>query len=119
VLSGTLDDPYTGTAIAFQRGRHTSWEVQVDHVVALLDAWQKGAQQLDEATRQNLANDPANLQATEGSINEQKGAGDCRNMVAAQQVLPLHLRDPNRGRQGYLRTVGHQGRTRRDHTDPE
>lgn len=48
----------------------------VDHIVALSDAWQKGAQQLDEPTRRNLANDPANLQATDGPINQQKGDGD-------------------------------------------
>lgn len=76
VLSGTLHDPYTGTDIDFQRGRDTSWHVPIDHIVALSDAWQKGAQQLDEPTRRNLANDPANLQATDGAANEQKGDGD-------------------------------------------
>lgn len=76
VLSGVLEDPYTGRQIAFERGRTTSREVQIDHVVALSDAWQKGAQQWDETTRRNFANDPANLQATFGPINEQKGDGD-------------------------------------------
>lgn len=76
VASGVLNDPYTGTAIAFQRGRGTSRAVQIDHVVALSDAWQKGAQQWDETTRRNFANDPLNLQATSGPINEQKGDGD-------------------------------------------
>ncbi|WP_370493374.1 DUF1524 domain-containing protein [Mycobacterium sp. pW045] len=76
VLSGVLHDPYTGTAIAFQRGRGTSRAVQIDHVVALSDAWQKGAQQWDEPTRRNFANDPLNLQATSGPINYQKGDGD-------------------------------------------
>ena len=76
VLSGTLDDPYTGTTIDFQRGQGTSSEVQIDHLVALSDAWQKGAQQWDAATRRNFANDPINLQATIGSINQQKGDGD-------------------------------------------
>lgn len=76
VLSGTLNDPYTGTTIAFQRGRGTSRAVQIDHIVALSDAWQKGAQQWDETTRRNFANDPLNLQATAGAINEQKGDGD-------------------------------------------
>jgi hypothetical protein len=76
VLSGTLNDPYTGTVIEFQRGEETSWHVQIDHVVALSDAWQKGAQQLDEPTRRNFANDPANLQATDGPTNERKQAGD-------------------------------------------
>jgi hypothetical protein len=76
VASGVLNDPYTGAAIAFQRGRGTSRAVQIDHVVALSDAWQKGAQQWDEPTRRNFANDPLNLQATSGPINEQKGDGD-------------------------------------------
>lgn len=76
VLSGILNDPYTGTTIDFHRGRGTSRKVQIDHIVALSDAWQKGAQGWDEATRRNFANDPANLQATDGPINERKGDGD-------------------------------------------
>ena len=40
---GLLADPYTATAITFARGGAS--EVDIDHVVALGDAWQKGAQQ--------------------------------------------------------------------------
>lgn len=76
VLTGVLHDPYTGSTIDFHRGEGTSTQVQIDHVVALSDAWQKGAQQWDAGTRRNFANDPINLQATIGSINEQKGDGD-------------------------------------------
>ena len=76
VLSGILNDPYTGTVVEFRRGYDTSAQVQIDHVVALSDAWQKGAQQWDEWTRRNFANDPRNLQATLGWINQQKGDGD-------------------------------------------
>ena len=76
VLSGVLNDPYTGTVVDFLRGPGTSAEVQIDHVVALSDAWQKGAQQWDEITRRNFANDPANLQATIGWVNQEKGDGD-------------------------------------------
>jgi Excalibur calcium-binding domain/Protein of unknown function (DUF1524) len=76
VLSGTLWDPYTGTTIDFLRGDGTSSQVQIDHVVAFSDAWQKGAQQWDAATLRNFANDPINLQATSASINQQKGDGD-------------------------------------------
>ncbi|WP_430336143.1 GmrSD restriction endonuclease domain-containing protein [Rhodococcus sp. ACT016] len=76
VLTGTLADAYTGRMIAFTRGEGTSNAVQIDHVVALSDAWQKGAQQLDEATRRNLANDPRNLQAVDGPTNGQKSDGD-------------------------------------------
>ncbi|MEU5844242.1 DUF1524 domain-containing protein [Rhodococcus sp. NPDC047139] len=76
VASGTLDDRYTGTTIAFTRGQDTSSAVQIDHVVALSDAWQKGAQQLDAGTRADFANDPRNLQAVDGPANQQKGDGD-------------------------------------------
>jgi hypothetical protein len=76
VLSGTLIDPYSGKTIPFTRGANTSAAVQIDHVVALSDAWQKGAQQLDQPTRQDFANDPRNLQATSGAMNKQKGDGD-------------------------------------------
>lgn len=76
VVTGTLHDPFTGQTIAFRRGAETSPEVQVDHVVALMDAWQKGAQQLTEEERIVFANDPLNLLAVSGAANQQKGAGD-------------------------------------------
>src|SRR5581483_7969025 len=44
VSSGTLNDPYTGKTIQFTRGAGTSEAVEIDHVVAIGDAWQKGAQ---------------------------------------------------------------------------
>jgi hypothetical protein len=76
VLAGTLIDPYTAVRIRFVRGAATSSAVQIDHVVALSDAWQKGAQQWGLATRVDLANDPLNLLAVDGPTNEAKGDGD-------------------------------------------
>jgi hypothetical protein len=76
VQSGLLADPYTATLISFVRGTTTSSAVQIDHVVALSDAWQKGAQQLTTEQRTAFANDPLNLQATDGATNQQKGDGD-------------------------------------------
>ncbi|MFD5277022.1 DUF1524 domain-containing protein [Pseudarthrobacter sp. NPDC058362] len=76
VKSGVLADPYTGTSISFLRGADTSRKVQIDHVVALSDAWQKGAQQLTLQQRTAFANDPLNLQATDGPTNQRKGDGD-------------------------------------------
>lgn len=76
VLTGTLADPYTGTTIAFTRGQQTSARVQIDHVVALLDAWETGAQSLSQETRVQLANDPLELLAVDGPTNQAKGAGD-------------------------------------------
>ncbi|APT95730.1 calcium-binding protein [Corynebacterium stationis] len=85
VLSGTLHDAYSGETIDFTRGRSTSSEVQIDHIVALADAWQKGAQQWDEETRRNFANDPRNLRAVKGRLNAQKGAGDAATWLPPQR----------------------------------
>jgi hypothetical protein len=76
VLSGKLVSPYTGGVIQFLRGESTSALVQIDHMVSLGDAWQTGAQQLTEAQRISLANDPLNLVAVDGKSNDQKGDGD-------------------------------------------
>ncbi|WP_270263452.1 GmrSD restriction endonuclease domain-containing protein [Kocuria marina] len=76
VSSGTLESPYTGETIDFVAGQATSSHVQIDHVVALSDAWQKGAQQLDAARRTELANDPLNLLAVDGPSNNTKSDAD-------------------------------------------
>ena len=76
VSGGTLIDPYTALTIDFRRGLETSDDIQIDHVVALSDAWQKGAQQLTYISRHEFANDPLNLLAVDGNANQQKGDGD-------------------------------------------
>lgn len=76
VATGTLLDPFTGSVISFVRGQGTSNAVQIDHVVALSDAWQKGAQQLSANQREAFANDPLNLLAVDGPSNGSKGDGD-------------------------------------------
>ena len=53
-----------------------SSDVQIDHVVALSNAWQTGAQQLTYQERVAFANDPLGLLAVDGSLNQQKGDGD-------------------------------------------
>lgn len=76
VRSGTLHDPYTGTVIHFVRGVQTSNAVQIDHVVALGDAWQTGAATWSTRERTDLANDPIELLAVDGPVNERKGDAD-------------------------------------------
>ncbi|MFF2050518.1 DUF1524 domain-containing protein [Leifsonia sp. NPDC058194] len=76
ILSGTLDNKYTGGTMAFVRGSTTSALVQIDHIVALQNAWATGAQQLTPAQRISLANDPLNLIAVDAKSNEQKSSGD-------------------------------------------
>jgi len=87
VTSGTLNDPYTGKTIQFVRGETTSLAVQIDHVVPLLNAWQSGAQQLTQAQRVTLANDPINLFAVDGPTNAQKGAGNAATWLPPNKTF--------------------------------
>lgn len=84
VLSGTLADPYTGTVLQFVRGPGSA-AVQIDHVVALSDAWRTGAQQWPAGRREQFANDPANLLAVGGSANQDKGDGDAATWLPPQR----------------------------------
>jgi hypothetical protein len=79
VLSGTLADPYTGRTIDFRKAQASA--VQIDHVVALSDAWQTGAQQWNGSRRTAFANDPRNLQATDGATNQRKGDADAASWL--------------------------------------
>lgn len=86
VLTGTLRDPYSGRTIEFERGQKTSMAVQIDHVVALADAWQKGARQLSKEERRQLANDPLNLLAVDGPLNGQKSAADAATWLPPRRA---------------------------------
>ena len=96
IVSGKLHDPYTGATLTWRRGRHTSTTVQIDHVVALGNAWITGAQKLSPLQRTALANDPLNLLAVDGPANEAKRDGDaatwlppnkaCRCDYVARQI---------------------------------
>lgn len=85
VVNGTLNDPYTGKIIQFIRGSGSSSDVQIDHVVALSDAWQKGAQQLTLNRRIDLANDPIELLAVSGAANLQKSDGDAATWLPSNK----------------------------------
>jgi hypothetical protein len=81
VATGRLLDPYTNKVINFVRGVSTSSKVQIDHVVALSDAWQKGAQKMNWATRTAFANDPLNLLAVDGPTNASKSDSDAASWL--------------------------------------
>jgi hypothetical protein len=71
VTSGTLSpDPYTGKPLTFIRGKSV---IDIDHVVALAQAWESGAWQWNYPRRVRFANDPLNLLAVSASANRQKG----------------------------------------------
>ena len=76
---GRLADPYTGAAISFVYGGAS--EVDIDHLVSLSDAWQKGAARWAYAKRVAFANDPLNLQPTDASANRQKSDWDAASWL--------------------------------------
>ncbi|MDQ0820605.1 hypothetical protein QFZ79_002974 [Arthrobacter sp. V4I6] len=90
VASGSFREPYTGQLITFRRGAETSKAVQIDHVVALGDAWQKGAQQLTAQQREHLANDPLNLIAVDGPANQDKSASDAATWLPPNTNFRCH-----------------------------
>ena len=73
VIAGQLLDPFSGKVITFST---TKVVIDIDHVVALSNAWQTGAAYFDKAVRTQIANDPLNLLAVDSKLNRQKGDGD-------------------------------------------
>lgn len=76
VVSGEFDEPYTGSHLVFYQKSDFTKGIQIDHVVALSDAWQKGAQNLSTDERYSLATDPLNLLAVDSKTNQGKSDGD-------------------------------------------
>ena len=76
VISGEFDEPYTGSHLIFYQKSDLTKGIQIDHVVALSDAWQKGAQNLSASERYQLATDPLNLLAVDAKTNQGKSDGD-------------------------------------------
>ncbi len=87
VQSGTLSDPYTGKTINFVRGEDTSGAVQIDHVVALSNAWATGAYAFDADTRYQISQDPLNLLAVDGPANQEKLDQDASTWLPSNQAF--------------------------------
>lgn len=85
VVAGEFDEPYTGEHMKFTSREEISKGLQIDHVVALSDAWQKGAQYMEREVRYNIATDPLNLLAVEASANEKKSDGDAATWLPANK----------------------------------
>ncbi len=85
VLSGQLAEPYTGQPVTFSKDRASA--VQIDHVVALSDAWQKGAASWPYPRRLGFANDPLNLLAADGPANEAKGDADTASWLPPNKAF--------------------------------
>ena len=81
VISGVLLDPFSNKVLAFTSAKSA---VDIDHLVALSNAWQTGAAYFDRSKRSQIANDPLNLLAVDARLNRQKSDGD------AATWLPPH-----------------------------
>jgi Protein of unknown function (DUF1524)/Excalibur calcium-binding domain len=84
VTSGRITDPYTGKLLHYVRGHS---DVDIDHVVALGDAWQMGAAHWSAARREALANDPLNLLAVYDSANREKGDSDAASWLPPRKAF--------------------------------
>lgn len=85
VVAGELDEPYIGEHMKFATREEISKGLQIDHVVALSDAWQKGAQYMEKEIRYNIATDPLNLLAVDASANEKKSDGDAATWLPSNK----------------------------------
>ncbi len=68
VVAGHWNDFYTGEIVS------VSSELDIDHVVPLRWAWERGASLWEPEKRRQFANDPANLLPVSASANRSKGA---------------------------------------------
>jgi hypothetical protein len=96
VVAGNLTDPYTGARVRFDKA--DAGKVQIDHRVALAEAWRSGAWQWAAARREQFANDLRNLAASDGQVNQSKGDDDAsrwlpegaaRQCTFARQVIAV------------------------------
>lgn len=85
VVAGEYEEPYTGDYRTFVAKEEISKGIQIDHVVALSDAWQKGAQYLSSEVRYNIATDPLNLLAVDAAANEKKSDGDAATWLPSNK----------------------------------
>lgn len=85
VVAGSYTEPYTGGYKSFATRAEIGKGIQIDHIVALSDAWQKGAQYMNKDTRYKIATDPLNLIAADASANMTKSDGDAATWLPSNK----------------------------------
>jgi hypothetical protein len=93
VVEGDWYSPFDGSTYSGPPS-----EIDVDHVVALAEAWDSGASQWTTARREQFANDPLNLLVTDRGTNREKAdldagewkpdRGDAWCVTASMMILP-------------------------------
>lgn len=84
VLTGQLLDPFSGKVITFSSAKSM---IDIDHVVALSNAWQTGAAYFEKTKRAAIANDPLNLIAVDAKLNRQKGDADAATWLPPNKAF--------------------------------
>ncbi len=84
VLSGVLLDPFSNKNLIFSSSKSS---IDIDHLVALSNAWQSGAAYFDKSIRSQIANDPLNLLAVDAKLNRQKGDGDAATWLPPNKAF--------------------------------
>ncbi len=84
VISGFLLDPFSNKVLTFTSVKSA---VDIDHLVALSNAWQTGAAYFDKSIRSQIANDPLNLLAVDAKLNRQKGDGDAATWLPPNKAF--------------------------------
>ncbi|WP_225725178.1 MULTISPECIES: HNH endonuclease family protein [unclassified Nocardia] len=108
VLSGVVDDPYSGIRLSYNRFK--AGDIEIDHLVALGDAWRSGAWAWPDEQRERFANDVDNLLVVRKQANQDKGSKSpdrwrprpeywCeygKRWVAVKSRYGLHVTPPER-----------------------
>lgn len=94
VVAGRWISPFTGKVI------HDPSAIDIDHVVPLKWAWDRGAHSWPQERRERFANDPVNLLSVEASLNRSKGAkgilewlppsGQCQYILRFLRVVTMY-----------------------------
>lgn len=94
VIAGRWISPFTGKVI------HDPSAIDIDHVVPLKWAWDRGANTWRQEERERFANDPVNLLSVEASLNRSKGAkgivdwlppsGECQYILRFLRVVTIY-----------------------------
>lgn len=91
VVTGRWISPFTGDVI------QNAGDIDIDHVVPLVWAWEHGASEWPRERREAFANDPLNLWPVEASLNRSKGgrgpdewmppSGECQYVSRFVRIL--------------------------------
>ncbi len=106
VVTGRWISPFTGNVI------QNSSKIDIDHVVPLKWAWERGARGWSQAKREKFANDMVNLWPVELSLNRSKGArgpnewlppsGQCGYVARFLRIVKQYDLQPSSSEAGWI-----------------